>query len=801
MPPTHINSYIDVYDPINQSTAVEEESARFALMSAPVENVQFSWDVDESPNRFYGRFLTSTNIVRQPVKKKKHRKENSVQMVINPMSTINQDLKKRKKTFTKNFYEDKSSVPNIVTQNAPETFVVPTVQDEIEQNSFTENGDETNNTYNDDIECTTTNENDKNVNNLYISFTNPVEALIPTSDALTNTPVDVPSGPNIKRKPEPRVERTHHQDEYDEPQSKRERSQDPKQTSECLENEINFSFTKTLNDCLDITPNKFNLDNIFHKSSSNSVKISTPLFNASNDWINANFLNESAENVSEESLNNSNRQTHHLTMDTKANFIRSIDEAIKPFNQRHSTPNKELPGKRFTTKEKSLRNINVAMNRQSPPQAPSPPTMLGQSDEIAAEVRRLDQSEKFLENLRQTLSKKRSSPTEDTSFVVSLNEDVEEATRKAKRIRFDSDSNYSFSEYFEQSGQFGGLSDSDKESTSIDDTGSNPDFIPLNNDSANDEEIVEDNIQTDIRQMVEEDPIQSNVVLEKSKIYLSKEHCKYLLTRSGNEFLTNANSKHGVIVRMEWRSVSNILIVEGTTSAQDNFHQELISYCEAAVKTAHLKRITSQKLPKNRLSLIKFIKDQISQLESSHGNVKDLYLRMCMHEKQNSKNNNRNADRIRRLLNMILMGQTGLREGPMHLRLLQSNLKSLMSMTKMEVANQMRDAVFSHYQYIFSPVEHSDYPGLLCEYEAIRKQKQRPVMKLDRSLLGLKIDVTFPAEADAASDHDEKKSLLSVNKTVEGHAPVVRVPAQVPAALIEAVKRMKKNNDFKTETN
>lgn len=789
VPPINIYSYNDVYDPIKQEDS-PEEPPRFALMSAPMENLQFTWDVDESPNRFYGRIMNTTNITRQPVieSKKKRRIENPVQMVLNPMSTINQDLNKRKKKFAKNFFEDKSSLPNIYTQNEPEESVGHAVQNVYGENEqpnkhkrFIENSED---------------------NNMVVM---PIEASLTPSNApnaLINSTVPIV----IKKRPETTSVHTVKQAEINNQQeqsdvndqlNKRKRFKDLEQQNKSLENgdQINFSFTKTLNECRDHKPNMFNLNNIFGRYSKPG-DVSTPLFNASNDWINANFLN-----VSDHSLNESDGQVDHL-MDTTLGNVRNIEETAMPFNQRHSTPNKEQQAKRITIKEKSLRNIDI--DRQSVPQAPSPPSMLCESDKIAAEVKRLDQSQKFLENLKHTLST-RSSQNENVAFVVSLNEDVEEATQRSKRIRFDSDSNYSFSEFFEGEHQLDELSDSAKESTSIDDTGSNPDFIPLDNGA---EEIVEDNggISTDIRHMVEEDSSQLRPV-EKTTIYLSKDHCKYLLTRSGNEFLTNANSKHSVVVRMEWSNFGNILIVEGSKRSQDNFHLDLRAYCEAyceaAEKAAHAKRLTSQKLPRNRLSLIKFIKDQIIQLENSHGNVKELYLRMCMHKKQNNKNNNKNADRIRRSLNMILMGQTGLREGPMHLKLLQSNLKSLMLLENVkEVANPIREEVFKHYQYIFSPVEHNDYPGLLSEYEAIRKQKQRPVIELDRSLLGLKIDVTFPATAAAASsshdptsDYVEKKPLLLVNKIDEVHH------IKAPPALIEAVKRMKKNDWIKSETN
>lgn len=789
MPPTHIHSYNDVYDPIKQENSGDklEESARFALMSAPVENLQFSWDVDESPNRFYGRIMSATNIIRQPIiePKKKRRIKNCVQMVINPMNTINRDQSKRKKEFVKNFYEDKTSQPNIYTHNAPDATHVVAVQDpEVDCNIKELNGAKVQQPNKQKRFAENFEQNNINVKKR-ITYSKPVEADAPVS--VTNPSVDVSPVPIVTKKrsettirnPDKQHVEIHHEENENDQQN------NPEQLNKSLENgdQINFSFTKTLNECRD---QKFNLNNIFGKYSAN---VSEPLLNASNDWINSNF-----PNVSKHILNARNGEADQLTMEITPNNVRDIGEASTPFIQRNSTPYKEQRAKNATTKEKLVRS-NVECI--SVPQAPSPPSMFRESDKMAAEVRRLEQSQKFLENLKHTLSTS-ISYNESGDFVVSLNEDVEEATRQAKRIRFDSDSNYSFSEFFVDF-QSDELNDSAKESTSVDDTGSNPDYIPL--DNGNNEEDVEEvgDIMTEIGHMDVKDPPQTTPV-EKSIIFLTKDQCKYLLTSSGNAFLRNANSEFNVVVHMEWRSTGNILTVEGPSRSQQNFHNVLHEYWLAAEKAAHVKKLTSRKLPRNRLSLIRFIKEQICQLENSHGNVKELYLRMCVLQKQSNKNNIRNSDRIRRSLNMILMGQTGLREGPLHLRLLQSNLKSLLLMNEKEVTNPMREEVFKHYQYIFSPFEHSDYPGLLSEYEAIRKQKQRPDMKLDRSLLGLQIDITFPATAEAASPRhdttsecDEKNPLFLTNEMVERHN------TRAPPVLLEAVKRMKKNNWIKSE--
>lgn len=183
---------------------------------------------------------------------------------------------------------------------------------------------------------------------------------------------------------------------------------------------------------------------------------------------------------------------------------------------------------------------------------------------------------------------------------------------------------------------------------------------------------------------------------------------------TGNTILEQ--SEHSGVC-IEWYCYGSIFIVKGTTQAQNNFRNRLLAYCQYE---------SSQKKwmqrPQNRMQVIQNIKEKLKELEKSHGNVSQLYKDMCMYE--SDMNTYREADCVRVLVNVILMGQAGLRDGPYHLKSLQLHLKSLLDSTHRFVPMKIQKLVFRHYNYIFSPFRHDDYPGLINEYEATQTHRR-----------------------------------------------------------------------------
>lgn len=192
---------------------------------------------------------------------------------------------------------------------------------------------------------------------------------------------------------------------------------------------------------------------------------------------------------------------------------------------------------------------------------------------------------------------------------------------------------------------------------------------------------------------------------------------------------------------MGYESIGNFLNVNGLESGQNSFHNELIAYFKEAEKLIKEKNLISQRVPKSRHTLIKFIKDQLWQLDRSLGNVQFLYKSLVNFEKQNSKTATCRADKCRKTLNMILLGQAGLLDGQMHLTALQTNLRYLIESVRDIVSPNFRNQVFQHCRYIFSSYDHKEYDSLVKEYILLKTNKQLPTLNLDRKLLGLKIDV------------------------------------------------------------
>lgn len=396
--------------------------------------------------------------------------------------------------------------------------------------------------------------------------------------------------------------------------------------------------------------------------------------------------------------------------------------------------------------------------------------------ELETEMRRLHKEEEYLKKLKgeltagagsakkkankqRRISERVTAESADDSAVgyhVALNEQTEpELSTASSGAHNDSDSNYSFSEYFNQQP----ATSKPSESTAL------PDFIPIDSDNTDgdrDNDSLTPNDDDD--EMLTPSPIDVTTAAaaanddagqySEAKIYLSKDHSKYLMTRNGTAFLNETYNKHGVKLRMEWCSIGNILIVCGRPTAQDNFHADLLAYCTRTEDEMRKKQEISQQVPKNRQTLIRFIKDQITQLERPLGNVRDCFQRLLDAEKQRSKAGTRNADKARKTLNMILLGQTGLRDGAMHLTALQSNLRCLVETeTKDLISSVFRNEVFQHFKYIFSSVSHDNYAEMVRDYEAMRKAGRLPTLRLDRRLLGLRILVgdATPAKATEAT--------------------------------------------------
>ncbi|XP_058457631.1 uncharacterized protein LOC131434672 [Malaya genurostris] len=258
------------------------------------------------------------------------------------------------------------------------------------------------------------------------------------------------------------------------------------------------------------------------------------------------------------------------------------------------------------------------------------------------------------------------------------------------------DSNYSFSDFFEPSSSI------TPQSKTI---GSLLDYIPL--------ESSETPVSSEIPSLSHEEE-----QITDAKIYLTKPHAKILLGPNGAAFLKDASAKFSLKLSISFQSVGNVLIVNGSSTAQDNFHNELVKYLnDASHQNEQLKNINN--VPKLTEKTILYIVEHLQLLTRSYLKVKNIFSRY-----QHFSGNAKTADKIRRTLNIVLFGQFGMREGRYHLNKLQLYLKELKNSQDLSVSMSMRDEINQHIRYIFTAYDHADYSAIISEYEYLRRKQK-----------------------------------------------------------------------------
>lgn len=259
------------------------------------------------------------------------------------------------------------------------------------------------------------------------------------------------------------------------------------------------------------------------------------------------------------------------------------------------------------------------------------------------------------------------------------------------------DSNYSFSEFYE-----------DKAGNLPQSSDPLPDYIPL----------------------VSSEPSVVSAVLEEqrtdAKIFLTKPHAKILLGPIGATFLKDASSKFSLKVSISFQSVGNVLLANGLSTDQDNFHNELVKFLnDVSHQNEQFKLINN--VPKATEKTIRYITEHLSLLTRSYENARTLFKRYQHFEGQGT--NAKTCDKIRRTLNIILFGQYGLRAGREHLTKLQSNLKNLKNTEDVNLSVEFRDEINQHIRYIFTSFDHTNYEDILNEFDKLKKSKKLQKIK------------------------------------------------------------------------
>lgn len=291
-----------------------------------------------------------------------------------------------------------------------------------------------------------------------------------------------------------------------------------------------------------------------------------------------------------------------------------------------------------------------------------------------------------------------------------------------------------------------------------------PDFIPLNTNEAEKFEPA--------RSPSPVSADSTTVANEKcdATIHITAQHCKYLVTEMGSQFLHDLEKQCQVTVRMEWRSFGNVLVVNGVQSDLQCFHDTLKSSLASNELSKKVQAVNFN-LPKKRDVLIKYIQEQVVLLEANIGHdVRGLYQTIQRLDGNPSKASTAKATRLRRTLNMVLCGRYGLGEGKHHLEGIQRIMNEITRSSDTQVSYRIREDLSKHLDYIFGNVKHDNYIDMMEQYNSMRKEKMLPPLNLDRKLFGLKMN--FYPKCDDESQKRKSNPSTSAQYSVENVVPL-----------------------------
>lgn len=230
--------------------------------------------------------------------------------------------------------------------------------------------------------------------------------------------------------------------------------------------------------------------------------------------------------------------------------------------------------------------------------------------------------------------------------------------------------------------------------------------------------------------------IEFSTLEDYARISIPKSRARLLMS-NGYNFFNGAFHTHKVKVRMEWEEPNDILVVVGSKVNQQRFNDDLMAFVEQLEDRRGSDHI-SNILPKNKDKLINALKEEFGWLVQPLGDVDELFEQMKKNDRLKTKKGTKFAARARKRLNMILMGQTGLRDGQTHLAALERSLQDLLQRNDFVLTKEIFNKIHHHFTYIFSPYKHDNYPALIAEHHEFKKTNKFPALSLDPAFL--KID-------------------------------------------------------------
>lgn len=310
----------------------------------------------------------------------------------------------------------------------------------------------------------------------------------------------------------------------------------------------------------------------------------------------------------------------------------------------------------------------------------------------------------------------------------------------ARKMSPNSDSNYSFSEFFDKDNpqmhkRFEVASSEVLSEQSADDFTRDvilqpaEDFISINNSEVSSLEATTTVAEKPTSSVSSSNNNQEDGQAEsEAKIYLSKDHCKILINERGNRFLRDQSEAFKLRVRLEWQSVGNLLTVFGRAVDQDAFHKKLINF----LTESNEERIT---VPVNRLPgrsdrLLKLLDEKLKMLKTDLGNP-NLYFYDYRKYRQDVGPKAKKKVRLAiQRMNMIFYGQMGYFSGTKWCDQLRGYTRTLRESSGEQMVDaDTRSRIEETFDYVFGDNDHKNYDVMLKWYRKHRAQNRSKAAK------------------------------------------------------------------------
>jgi hypothetical protein len=213
--------------------------------------------------------------------------------------------------------------------------------------------------------------------------------------------------------------------------------------------------------------------------------------------------------------------------------------------------------------------------------------------------------------------------------------------------------------------------------------------------------------------------------ISEAKIWIDEGH-KTILKSQRKQVETLA-AKYTVAIKLPDFADQKHLFVLGTIANQNSFQKELRELFFKSALVMHQERIEiCSQLPKSIGKIAERIRMNLQSIKNT--GIKETKRWMQAYLDAERKMDHKNVMKHRRSLNIAFMGFGELKDGAVHMKELRKILVGLEKDIGEGNGNKtleqsLKDRLAGHLKYIFSPVDHGNYPQLFRNYKQALQQK------------------------------------------------------------------------------